>query len=146
MDSNSFDFDDLIAIKPWFIKPNEQEISKLLGKEISCHEDALTVAKELVLKGVSEEVMISLGKLGSVWASKDSSAVVSVPDIPILSTIGAGDSTVAGYIAATAEGRTPSDALRLAAAFGSAACVSEGTRPPLPCDVEKLYKDTVVKM
>ena len=146
VDSNSFDFDDLIAINPWFIKPNEQEISKLLGKEISCHEDALTVAKELVLKGVSEEVMISLGKLGSVWASKDSSAVVSVPDIPILSTIGAGDSTVAGYIAATAEGRTPSDALRLAAAFGSAACVSEGTRPPLPCDVEKLYKDTVVKM
>ena len=89
--------------------------------------------------------MISLGGLGSVFATKDADFTVSVPNIRPLSTIGAGDSTVAGYIAATAEGRSIPERLRLAAAFGSAACLAEGTRPPMPDTVASLYEEIIVK-
>ena len=57
-----------------------------------------------------------------------------------LSTIGAGDSTVAGYMAATAKGDDVETALRLASSFGSAACYTEGTRPPMPDCVAELLE------
>ena len=145
IDSNSFSFDDLNVLHPWFIKPNEQEISTLLGRPVTTHEDAIGVAKDLVAMGVSEEVMISLGALGAVFATKDVAFTVSVPNIRPLSTIGAGDSTVAGYIAGTAEGRSIPDCLKLSAAFGNAACLSEGTRPPKSDDVASLYEKIVVR-
>ena len=144
VDSNSLTPEDLMKIRPWFIKPNEQEIAAFLGREIKNPRDAVSVASELVERGLSEEVMISLGKDGSVWSDGKQSAVVSVPDITVLSTIGAGDSTVAGYIAATARGDEPLVALRLACSFGTAACMNEGTRPPRLDDVEKIFKDTSV--
>lgn len=144
VDSNSFGFEDLGLIRPWFIKPNEQEISTLLGRPVSSREDAVKVAKELVDMGAAEEVMISLGALGSVFAAKNAAYTVSVPEIRPLSTIGAGDSTVAGYMAGTAEGRSIPECLRLAAAFGSAACLTEGTRPPKPEDVASLYQKVIV--
>lgn len=144
VDSNSFGFEDLGLIRPWFIKPNEQEISTLLGRPVSSREDAVKVAKELVDMGVAEEVMISLGALGSVFAAKNAAYTVSVPEIRPLSTIGAGDSTVAGYMAGTAEGRSIPECLRLAAAFGSAACLTEGTRPPKPEDIASLYEKVTV--
>ncbi len=144
VDSNSFGFEDLGLIRPWFIKPNEQEISTLLGRPVSSREDAVKVAKELVDMGAAEEVMISLGALGSVFAAKNAAYTVSVPEIRPLSTIGAGDSTVAGYMAGTAEGRSIPECLRLAAAFGSAACLTEGTRPPKPEDIASLYEKVTV--
>lgn len=144
VDSNSLTPDDLIRIHPWFIKPNEQEIAAFLGREINDSREAASVAAELVARGLSEEVMISLGKHGSVWSDGKQSAIVSVPAITVLSTIGAGDSTVAGYIAATAKGDEPIEALRLACSFGTAACITEGTRPPMPDDVNKIFKDTSV--
>lgn len=144
VDSNSFGFEDLGLIRPWFIKPNEQEISTLLGRPVSSREDAVKVAKELVDMGVAEEVMISLGALGSVFAAKNAAYTVSVPEIRPLSTIGAGDSTVAGYMAGAAEGRSIPECLRLAAAFGSAACLTEGTRPPKPEDIASLYEKVTV--
>ncbi|MBE6531791.1 MAG: 1-phosphofructokinase family hexose kinase [Ruminococcaceae bacterium] len=146
VDSNSFTPDDLMLIHPWFIKPNEQEIAAFLGREINDVEDAAARAKELVERGVAEEVMISMGGLGSAWSDGKRTLIVSVPKIenPV-STIGAGDSTVAGYIAATAKGYSKEDSLRLACAFGTSACMTEGTRPPMADDVKKVYDKVAVK-
>lgn len=146
VDSNSFTFDDLALIKPWFIKPNEEEISKMFGREITTPDEALVVARELVARGIADEVMISLGGLGSVWADATDGFTVCVPRIenPV-STIGAGDSTVAGYIAATAKGLSKCERLKLAAAYGSAACLTEGTRPPRKEDIAALVDKVTVR-
>ena len=145
LDSNSLTPEDLIAIHPWFIKPNEQEIASFLKREITTAEDAAVVACELVGKGLAEEVMISLGGLGSAWSDGKERVVISVPRIEApVSTIGAGDSTVAGYLAATAKDYTHGDALRLACAFGTSACMTEGTRPPMPEDVKKIFENITV--
>lgn len=140
IDSNSLDLSDLREIKPYLIKPNSEEISALIGREISSPEDALEVARELVARNISERVMISLGASGAVYASGTLSATVSVPKISPVSTIGAGDSTVAGYLAATLSGFADADRLRLSSAYGCAACLTEGTRPPKKELISELYE------
>ena len=146
VDSNSLTPEDLIRIYPWFIKPNEQEIAAFVGKELDEPEVAVEVAAELVARGLSEEVMISMGARGSVWSDGQNKAIVAAPDKgKPLSTIGAGDSTVAGYMAATARGLGIEEALKLASSFGSAACYTEGTRPPMPDCVAELLEIAEVR-
>ena len=146
VDSNSLTAEDLTSVRPWFIKPNEQEIEAFLGRRITDLTKASEAAGELVRKGTSEEVMISLGGEGAVWSDGKRCILIKVPQIDsLLSTIGAGDSTVAGYLAACAKGYSVEQALCLACAFGTAACMSEGTRPPMPENIEKILKNISVE-
>ena len=144
VDSNSLTPEDLCMIRPWFIKPNEQEIEAFLGRQVTDSEDAAHAAKELVEKGVAEEVMISLGGDGAAWSDGKTMLVLTVPKLehPV-STIGAGDSTLAGLLAATARGADKKEALRNAVAYGTAACMTEGTLPPRPEDVERVLAQVV---
>jgi len=137
VDSNSLTPEDLQSIHPWFIKPNEQEIEAFLGRSVKDPTDAAYAAKELVEKGVAEEVMISLGGDGAVWSDGNRMLILSVPRLehPV-STIGAGDSTLAGLLAAVANGADAKEALCNAVAFGTAACMTAGTLPPRPEDVK----------
>lgn len=148
VDSNSFTPDDLCKIHPWFIKPNEQEIVSFLGRGVNSPKEAAEAAKALVKMGVSQEVMLSLGGDGAVWSNGERMLILSVPRLehPV-STIGAGDSTIAGYLAAMAQDYEIEKALSLAVAYGTAACMTEGTLPPRPEDVAKvLAKVTVTEL
>lgn len=97
LDSNSFSLKDTVAIQPWLIKPNEYEIEALLGRPILDAMEARKAAIEIQSMGV-ENVLISLGPFGLTYAGPDFNCHVQVPAITPLSTIGAGDSTLAGYI------------------------------------------------
>jgi 1-phosphofructokinase/6-phosphofructokinase 2 len=145
VDSNSFTPDDLGQIVPWFIKPNEQEIVSYIGRPIRDVHDAADVARKLVLRGIAEEVMISLGGDGAAWSNGEERLILGVPKLenPV-STIGAGDSTLAGLLAATAQGGDHAEALRTAVAYGTAACLTEGTLPPRPEDVRNIYEQVTV--
>ena len=129
VDCNSFTKADLLNIKPFLIKPNEQEISQLLGEEIKESEQALKAAKSLCDGGI-ENVIISLGAKGFVFWGRNGGYCIEVPQIVPVSTIGAGDSLIAGFTAGMARGENITETLKLAAAFGTAACLTEGTNPP----------------
>ena len=143
LDSRSFTTADMLDVTPWLIKPNEEEIITYVGREIFDLESAACAADELRFKGI-DNVMISLGGKGAVLSSESGTYTANAPKIEVLSTIGAGDSSIAGFISAVAEGKDMGDALRNAVAFGSAACMSEGTRPPLAKDVQTLLDDIKV--
>ena len=145
VDSNSFTPEDLTEIHPWLIKPNEQEIVSFLGTPVENAQDAANAAAELVKRGVAEEVMISLGGDGAVWSDGCNSLILSVPKLahPV-STIGAGDSTLAGVLHATARGLDRETVLRTAVSFGTAACMTEGTLPPKAEDVKAVFGQTRV--
>lgn len=145
VDCNSLSANDLEAIRPWFIKPNEDEIAALVGRRVSDAEDAAEVACELVQKGASEQVLISLGSKGAAWSNGVERAVVSPPRIEHpRSTVGAGDSAVAGYLAGALAEDAVGHSLRLAIAFGTAACLTEGTDPPRAEDVKRIYEEVKV--
>lgn len=136
VDSNSLTFKQLIQISPWLIKPNEQELSSFANAGSDA--EMLAIAGSLVEKGI-ENVIITLGARGAVYANREFSCRVRTPAIKALSTIGAGDSVIAGFIAAYAGGDPPRTAIKTAAAFGTAACMTKGTAPPEADDIKKIY-------
>ena len=143
IDSRSFSPADLAAFAPWLIKPNKSEAAAFAGHEVKTVEEAAETALEFHRKGV-ENVLISLGPDGAVLACKEGLFHATSPNIPIVSTIGAGDSMIAGFVSASSRGLSVEDALICAVSFGTAACVQEGTRPPCPEDIQKIQKEVRV--
>ena len=136
VDSKSFTLDDLIEIKPWLIKPNGEEIEVYSHKEVKKFEDCKDIATELCGRGI-ENVMISLGDKGAMLVNDGVATVAVPPSIVALSTVGAGDSTIAGFISAYSSGESIDKCLARAVAYGTAACLTRGTTPPKASDVEK---------
>ena len=144
IDSRSFSLDDLIEIKPWLIKPNQEEISEYLGRKIDSFEQAVSSAQELFYNGI-ENVMISLGEKGALLVCGEGTFTAIPPQIEIRSTIGAGDSSIAGFLSAAVNGLPASECIRTAVAYGTAACMTSGTKPPRSDDIEEILKLVTVK-
>ena len=136
IDSKSFTLEDLFELKPWLIKPNQEEISAYFGCEIQTPEQAKEAAHRLYEKGIAN-AMISLGGDGALLACSEGIFAADAPKITPVSTIGAGDSSIAGFLAASAKGAGPLECLKTAVAYGSAACLTEGTQPPAPATIVK---------
>lgn len=129
IDSRSFDLADLVEMKPWLIKPNQEEISTYLGREITDLGQVVDAAGQLQRSGI-EHVMISLGSQGAMLACAEGMFMAEAPKVEVCSTVGAGDSSIAGFLAAAAAGKCTRECLRGAVSYGSAACMTQGTRPP----------------
>lgn len=132
VDCNSFSAAELAGLRPWVIKPNEREAAALSGAELAPKEAAQR------LGGLADNVILSLGGRGCVYAFDGRLLMAKAPKLSALSTVGAGDSMLAGFIKAFAAGESPEKCLAEAVAFGSAAVLRPGTLPPLPADVERL--------
>ena len=139
IDSRSFTLADLIEVKPYLIKPNEEEIFTYMHREVNSISDALAAARELHECGITN-VMISMGAKGAVLVSEEGEFTACAPAITPVSTIGAGDSSIAGYLAALSRGERAKTCLYYAIAFGSAACLTEGTKSPNVSDIERFLQ------
>ena len=139
IDCKSFTLDDLFELKPWLIKPNQEEISEYFGKPVETPEQAAVLAQKLSEKGI-ENAMISLGEQGALLARFGKIWQAVPPGIEAVSTIGAGDSSIAGFLAAAAKGAAPEECLKNAVAYGTAACLTPGTQPPQKEDVHRILQ------
>ena len=144
IDSRSFTLDDIKTVHPWLIKPNEEEVALYSDREVTDLDSAALAANDL-RRDCAENVMISLGGAGAVLASADGIFAANAPKVKVLSTVGAGDSSIAGFLAAAREGCSYPDMLKRAIACGSAACMTEGTRPPEKEAVLRLIDTITVK-
>ena len=109
---------------PHLIKPNRQEVSALLGREVTSVEDAVAAAKELRQRG-PETVIISLGADGAVVVTGHITLHGVAPKICAKSAVGSGDSFLAGWAVASAQGKPAGDCLRTAIACGAANCLAD---------------------
>lgn len=137
IDCNSFSLEELIALKPMMIKPNQQEISHLAGREME-PERTRDIAEHLTQKGI-DHALVSFGEKGMVYHGVKGHYQIFVPEISVVSTVGAGDSTVAGFLAGLTKELPFPDVLRLSAAFGTAACKTSGTNPPVKEEIDLLF-------
>ena len=142
VDSRSFSLGDLKELKPWLIKPNQEEISAYLGREICTLEQTVAEAKALHKSGIAN-VMISMGGEGALLVCGEGAYIAVPPKVKVRSTIGAGDSAIAGFIACP--DNSGESRLQWAVAYGSAACMAEGTLPPKPEDVQLILQDIQLK-
>lgn len=145
VDSRSFTLSDLLDVAPWLIKPNSEEIAMYSGKEADSFADCLEFAKKLCSEGI-DNVMISLGEKGALLVTESVAVTAVPPTINALSTIGAGDSTIAGFIAAYSEGKDAAECLKIATSYGTAACLLEGTTPPMKKNVAEIYEKVKISV
>ncbi|NUF50552.1 1-phosphofructokinase [Gilliamella sp. ESL0250] len=86
-----------LKAKPWLIKPNDKELEMWIGRKLSTLDDVKKAAMELVNGGV-DNVIISLGSKGALWVTKNEAWLAKPPKCQVVSTVGAGDSMVAGLM------------------------------------------------
>ena len=122
----------------FLIKPNLAELSSLVGKEEIHAEMVDDVAMELIEKGKCEMMVVSLGSSGAMLVTGEQVVQMVPPVVKRKSTVGAGDSMVAGIVLSLSKGASPEDALRYGIACGTAATLNEGTELCRQEDVEKL--------
>ena len=89
--------------------------------------------------------MISLGSQGALLVCGSGAYVAKPPRIDAVSTIGAGDSSIGGFLAAAVEGEGADGMLRRAVSYGTSACMTEGTKPPRKEDVDSVFAQVTVE-
>ena len=131
---------------PDLVKPNGEELGQLVGlpadramalEEGAAHGDLAPVAdaaRILVDLGLGA-VMATLGPAGAVLVTGGGAWHATAPKVPVASTVGAGDSSVAGYVLADVRGGDEPERLRTAMVYGSAAASLPGTTLPTPGDL-----------
>lgn len=144
LDSKSFSIEDIFEAAPWLIKPNQEEISEYLGCQINTIEEAIQMAQIFADHNIAN-VMVSLGEQGALLLHSGNCYIASPPVVNAVSTIGAGDSSLAGFIAAAEKGENPAGCLRNAVAYGTAACLTEGSLPPTAKDIAAIHAQVTVK-
>lgn len=124
----------------YLLKPNLGELGSLTGNDILDNDSADEAAKQLIDEGKAEIVVVSLGPQGAYLVSKDECIHVPAPSVKKRSTVGAGDSMVAGMVSVLAKGGALTEMARMGVACGSAATMSEGTGLFTKENAEKLYR------
>lgn len=117
-----------LKAKPDFIKPNQPESARLLGRPVDSLEQASEAAQGLTAQ-IAEGgfVVVSRGADGAVMASPEGVFQGISPEIQVKSTIGSGDSMIAGILWALETGKSYADALRWGLASGAATASTDGT-------------------
>jgi 1-phosphofructokinase len=120
---------------PHLMKPNGEELASLTGADAEAIEAdpaaAAAAAGVLVSRGV-EAVLATLGGSGAVLVTAAGAWHAVPPPTTVVSTVGAGDSSLFGFLLGDLRGADPVDRLRLAVAYGSAAAGLPGTTIPVP--------------
>lgn len=114
------------------VKPNEDELAELVGRELVTVGDVVDASREVIAQGTTA-VLVSLGAHGAMLVRATGTWWAGGAPLVPLSTVGAGDSTLAGYLAGTG---TCADRLRSAVAWGRAAVLLPGTEVPTPAQLD----------
>jgi len=110
---------------PWLIKPNTEELADALGCEVVSHASQVEAANRLHAQGI-EHVVISHGADGVNWFSVGSALHATPPKVSVASTVGAGDSLLAGMLHGLLSADTPEQTLRTATAIAAQAVTQIG--------------------
>ena len=124
----------------YLLKPNLGELSKLAGVESIETEGVEKYARLIIEKGDCEVVAVSLGPGGAMLVTREKSLYVPAPTVRKRSTVGAGDSMVAGMVLSLARGRSLEEMIRFGVACGTAATMNAGTELCKRADAEYLYE------
>ena len=117
---------------PHLIKPNAKEAARLLGRPCETLQDSSAAALELYQRsnsagdGEDRIVIISRGEHGAIFVCRDGVFEGISPEVEANSTIGSGDSMIAGVLWALEEGKPLEEAFRYGLAAGAATATTNG--------------------
>jgi 1-phosphofructokinase len=119
---------------PDLLKPNSEELAELSGlfdgDTLEAHPELVVDAARVLIAGGVGAVLATLGAHGAVLVTAEGSWLATTPPMMAVSTVGAGDSALAGYLLQDDAGASAPDCLRQAAAHGAAAAALPGSTVP----------------
>jgi len=124
----------------YLIKPNLAELSSLVGKEDLNIERVDEAAREVIKKWKCEVVVVSMGAAGAMLVSGNTAMHIMPPAVKVKSTVGAGDSMVAGIVLSLALNKSIEEAAQYGVACGTAATMNPGTELCRKEDADYLFK------
>lgn len=133
-----------LRAKPFAIKPNVNELRRLTGKPLRSEPDILRAIEPVHRAGV-EVVMVSRGSRGLLLIGPQERYRATPPPVTVRSTVGAGDSAVAGFVFTHASGKGLEECARIATAAGTAATLAPGNQLCRADDVRRLAPNVTVQ-
>lgn len=113
-----------LPYRPFMIKPNDEELGDLLGKKLTSDEEIIAGGEEFKKKG-PRSVMVTLGRRGAYYFSEEGHVYhCSNATGTQISAVGAGDSSIAGFIKGLSEGKSIEETLQYSMAAGGATAFS----------------------
>lgn len=138
---------DLLKYSPFLIKPNRFELNEILEKEMTSENDLIEGGKSLLELG-AKNIIISMGAEGAIFMNQHLILKANAPKGEVKSTIGSGDSMVAGFLSAYLMTKDTTASFRLSTAAGSATafsndlCTKESVHSLLSeIEIKEIYKE-----
>ncbi len=125
----------------YLLKPNLGELCMLAGRKELTGKQVTDVAKELINNSKCEVIVVSMGTAGAIMVTKNEIVQMVPPPVKMKSTVGAGDSMVAGIVLSLSKNKTLLESVKYGVACGTAATMNPGTQLCKLEDAEKLFKE-----
>ena len=130
---------------PDLVKPNRDEAAWLWGRPITKSAAMLQAVQHFLTIG-ADEVALTLGEKGVWWMDgKDTQLVAVPPQVDVISTVGCGDATLAGFAVGYERGLSAIETLRLATACGAANCRAAQPGRIDAAEVARLLPQVVIR-
>lgn len=126
LDTSGESLKSVIEAKPYFIKPNYEELEVITGNKVNSLQDIHQALDLLYAKGIPFCV-ISMGKEGSMAMVNGQKFCVTFPAVQVVNTVGSGDSFVAGVAVSLTRGYSVEETLAFASACGTANALEHQT-------------------
>lgn len=123
----------------YLLKPNLSELCSLVGKDFLELSEIDDAALQVLHRSDCQVVVVSMGPSGAMLVTRELKRRFIAPQVKKLSTVGAGDSMVAGMVWMLDSGKPLEEAVRFGIACGTAATMNKGTALFDKEDVMKLY-------
>jgi 6-phosphofructokinase 2 len=137
LDADGEALTESINYSPTGIKPNIHELSRLVGKNLNNESEILDACESIHRKGTSM-ILVSRGRDGLILSTEKEKIKAVAPPVEVESTVGAGDSALAGFVLEHSLGKDLSECVKVACAAGTATARTPGT--------ELCHRDEVEKM
>lgn len=127
-----------LAEGTFLVAPSRRELEAHVGATLDDEQSRVDAAASLIDAGAAEFVALTLGSEGALLVSATATYRLSAPVVEAVSSVGAGDSFLAGFVLRVAQGRTVEEAFRTAVAAGTAAVLTPASELCRRADVERL--------
>ena len=144
LDADGENFRLGITAAPALIKPNIDELNRHLNTSLTEISEIAAAAREFLKLGI-QEVVVSLGGDGALLVKEGLCLKADGLQVPVLSTVGAGDSMVAALACGAEKGLTDEQRLKLAIAISAASVMCSGTQAPERETIEILYRQVKIR-
>ena len=122
LDTSGISLMKSLEAKPYLIKPNLDELEKLINKPLKDTDEVISAAKKLHQQGI-EIIVVSLGGEGSIVVSDAGVLKIKAPKIEVASSVGAGDTLVGAISLKLSQGKSLKEAIHYATAASANTCL-----------------------